>query len=465
MTSFILNGQVRIITAEPGRTVLDHLRLAERLTGTKEGCAEGDCGACTVVIGRPDGDGLKFTAVNSCIMLAADLDGCVVVTSEGLADGEDLSPAQTAMIAFHGSQCGFCTPGFVMSLFALSQNPQPENATDKAEAVLDALAGNLCRCTGYRPILAAADSLPYAPDTRTAEWRAKLDTLQGENSAPDSLAALDAMLALVPDAKLTAGTTDIGVGIAKYGLVPERMISLRDVAELKVIEETADYLLIGATATYSEVLPYLEKYFTNFAALVRRIGSVQIRNLGTMGGNLCNASPIGDSAPCLIALGAILQLRSAAGERELSIDDFFVAYRKTALRPGEYLRAIKIPYLAEGQKFFAYKLAKRFDQDISTVAGAFLLDVQEGVIRQARAGFGGMAATPIRTKEIEAAMIGKPCVDATFDAAAEKLPEIFTPISDFRATASYRLQAAAAFLQKLAAQVQNPEIPADIWAL
>jgi xanthine dehydrogenase small subunit len=463
MTSCILNGRAEQFEAPAGRTVLDHLRLTQRLTGTKEGCAEGDCGACTVAIGRREGDGLKFTAVNGCIMLAADLDGCVVLTAEGLAQGAELAPVQRAMVELHGSQCGFCTPGFVMSLFAHLQAPPAESPQAENEALLDALSGNLCRCTGYRPILAAAQALPHAPDPRIPEWRAKLDRLVPDDTAPKTLEALDALLAAAPESRLTAGTTDIGVGIAKHGRVPPQMISLRAIPALREIARTPTHLIIGASATYSEILPYLERNFESFASLIRRIGSVQIRNLGSMGGNLCNASPIGDSAPCLIALDAVLILRSATGEREVKVEDFFTAYRKTLLRTGEYLRAIKIPYLAENQKFFAYKLAKRFDQDISTVAAAFLLQIEDGVITHARAGFGGMAATPLRATAIEAALIGKPCTSGTFEAAAAEIPSIFQPISDFRASAAYRLQAASGFLHRLGAQAQH--LPADIWAL
>jgi xanthine dehydrogenase small subunit len=458
MTSFVLNGQRREVQGLPGLTVLDFLRLEARLTGTKEGCAEGDCGACSVAVARQDGG---FLAVNSCIMLLSDLDGCVVVTAEGVAQDGKLGAGQAAMVALHGSQCGFCTPGFVMSLFAVEQNPLPE---DRGEFLLDAVAGNLCRCTGYRPIMAAAATLQHAPDPRIPEWRAALDGFAADETAPVNLAALEAVLAATPGAKLTAGTTDIGVAVAKYGRVPTNMVSLRNVAELRVIAEQPEDLVIGATATYSEVLPYLDKHFENFAKLVRRIGSVQIRNVGTMGGNVCNASPIGDSAPCLIALGAILLLRSAQGEREVAVEDFFVGYRATALRAGEFLRAIRIPYLRAEQKHFAYKLAKRFDQDISTVAAAFMLEVRDGIICDARVGFGGVAATPLRAREIEAALAGKVVEDASFAAAAEVAARIFAPISDFRAGANYRLQGAAGFLHRLGAQAQG-DAAAEIWAL
>ncbi len=280
MTQFILNGQVRNIAAEPGRTVLEHLRLHEHLTATKEGCAEGDCGACTVAIGRRAGDGLKFSAVNSCIMPATALDGCVVITAEGLEDSQTLSPVQQALVASHASQCGFCTPGFTMSLFALTQ----DEGGISEKAVLDALAGNLCRCTGYRPILAAAASLHQEPDPRIPAWRAALDELPRASTAPQSLEALATALAANPEARLIAGGTDIGVGIAKFGQVPGDMISVREVPELKKITEEHGGLTIGAAATYSEILPYLDRHFPNFSALIRRIGAAQIRNLGTMGG-------------------------------------------------------------------------------------------------------------------------------------------------------------------------------------
>lgn len=464
MTRFLLNGESRVLAdAAPGRTVLDYLRLEERLTGTKEGCAEGDCGACTVAIGRKAAAGLRFEAVNACIMMASDLHGCALLTVEGLAVEGALAPAQTAMVECHGSQCGFCTPGFVMSLFAFGQNPQPANPAARREAILDALAGNLCRCTGYRPIVAAAEMLGHAPDARVPEWRAALDALAVEEDLPRDLAALDALLAARPGVRLVCGATDIGVPIAKHGRVPAGMVPVRQVAGLDAIEERDGELFVGASASYSVVLPYLARHFPAFAALVRRIGSLQIRNLGSMGGNVCNASPIGDSAPCLIALGAVLVIRSAAGEREMAVEDFFEDYRRTALRPGEYLRAIRMPYPGGGERFAAYKLAKRFDQDISAVAAAFKLRVVDGVIVAARAGFGGMAATPVRAAAVEAALVGKDCAAATFAAAAEVAAGCFAPLSDFRASAAHRREIAAGFVRRLGAE-QAGEV-ADVWAL
>jgi xanthine dehydrogenase small subunit len=465
MTSFLLNGTLRHINAEPGRTVLDHLRLHERFTGTKEGCAEGDCGACTIAIGRVNGDTLKFTSANACIMLASELDGCAVVTAEGLALDGTLAPVQSALVQAHASQCGFCTPGFVMSLYAYAQNPVPETEAEKTAAIFDNIAGNLCRCTGYRPIIDAAATLHHHPDPRTATWRALLGTLTPDSTAPATLEELDSAFAATPTAKLIAGTTDLGVAIAKHGTVPAAMISLRRIAELKTITETETSLIIGATATYSEILPYLEIHFPAFATLVRRIGAVQIRNLGTMGGNICTASPIGDCAPCLLALDATLHLRSSAGQRKIKIDEFFLAYRQTAMREAEYLIAIEIPYLEASDKFFTNKISKRFEEDISTVAAAFKITIADNNITFIRTGFGGMAATPARAKRAEAALINQPLSPATFAKAAEKLSQDFTPLSDFRATAAYRSRVAAGLIRRLGAQLIDPETPVEIFAL
>jgi xanthine dehydrogenase small subunit len=465
MTSFLLNGTPRSITPEPGRTVLDHLRLHERLTGTKEGCAEGDCGACTIAIGRPCDGTLKFSAANSCIMLTSELDGCAVVTAEGLAEHGALAPVQSALVDAHASQCGFCTPGFVMSLYAYAQNPISETEAAKTAAIFDNLAGNLCRCTGYRPIIEAAQSLHHHPDPRTESWAAKLATLPPDTTAPANLAQLDAAFAASPTAKLIAGTTDLGVAIAKHGTVPAAMISLRRIAELKTITETKTSLIIGATATYTEILPYLECHFTAFATLVRRIGAVQIRNLGTMGGNICTASPIGDSAPCLLALDATLHLRSGKGQRKIKIDEFFLAYRQTAMQPGEYLTAIEIPFLKGEEKFFANKISKRFEEDISTVAAAFKLTITNNFITEIRCGFGGMAATPARAKHTEAALINQPLTETTFTKAAARITQDFTPLSDFRATAAYRSQTAAGLVRRLGAQLIAPETPVEVFAL
>jgi xanthine dehydrogenase small subunit len=460
MTHFLLNGTPTSLgNAEPGRTVLEHLRLTERLTATKEGCAEGDCGACTVVLARPQGDTLKFEAVNACIMLARELQGCAVITAEGLADGATPNSVQTAIVESHASQCGFCTPGFVMSLYAYAQSPAPI-PEKRMEAIQDALAGNLCRCTGYRPIIDAALALPHIADPRIPTWHAALAALPSEpiELQPKTFTELQTSLATHPTARLLAGGTDLGVGIAKYGNIPETLISLANVEGLDNIEETPASLQIGATATYTEILPYLEQIFPAFAAMVRRLGSVQIRNLGTMGGNICNASPIGDSAPCLLALGATINLHGPSGPRTLPLEDFFLAYRKTALGIGEFLTSIEIPYLNPGQKFRTYKLAKRYDQDISTLSAAFVATREAGGFTAIRAAFGGMAATPKRANHLEAALL------AGTDLATA-LAKDFQPLTDFRATATYRARAAENLVQKFLAEFAEPPQQTDLWSL
>jgi xanthine dehydrogenase small subunit len=460
MTHFLLNGMPKALgNAEPGHTVLEHLRLTERLTATKEGCAEGDCGACTVVLARPQGETLKFEAVNACIMLARELQGCAVLTAEGLTDSGVPNAVQNALVENHASQCGFCTPGFVMSLYAYAQSPAPEPA-DRLEKIQDALAGNLCRCTGYRPIIDAALSLTHTPDPRIPTWRAALDALQSEKTLlqPTNFAELTEVLANHPTARLLAGGTDLGVGIAKYGHIPETLISLAHVEGMDKIEVLEDGLRIGATATYTEILPYLEQHFPAFAAMVRRLGSVQIRNLGTMGGNICNASPIGDSAPCLLALSATVNLHGPAGPRTLPLEDFFLAYRKTALAPGEFLKSIEIPYLRGAQKFRTYKLAKRYDQDISTLSAAFAATYENNRLTQIRAAFGGMAATPKRAHHLEAALL------AGTDGQAA-LAQDFQPLTDFRATATYRTSAAHNLVQKFLAETSDIPQHADLWSL
>jgi xanthine dehydrogenase small subunit len=461
MTKFLLNGTPRDIAApEPGRTVLEHLRLHERLTGTKEGCAEGDCGACTVVLGRRHGDGLAFEAVNACIMLASELEGCALVTAEGIAAPGAAHPVQTALVDSHASQCGFCTPGFAMSLYAYAQTPPPTDQIAKREKIYDALAGNLCRCTGYRPIMDAALSLPHLPDPREAAWRAALDAqaTKPDVLAPATMADLAQSLAAHPGAKLLAGGTDLGVGIAKYGNVPPVMISLSRVAGLADIEAGPHRLIIGAMATYTQILPYLEQHFPPFAAIIRRLGSVQIRNLGTMGGNICNASPIGDSAPCLLALDALVHIRTADGTRQMKLRDFFLAYRKTALQPGEFLQSIEIPFMAPLEKMFTYKLAKRYDQDISTVAAAFVASWRDEKLGHIRAAFGGMAATPKRATALETALL-----EGAEPAAA--LARDFQPLSDFRATAAYRMTAAQNLVQKFLLESSDTAQHADVWSL
>jgi xanthine dehydrogenase small subunit len=453
---FLLNGEPRTEgSVPPSMTVLDWLRTVARLTGTKEGCAEGDCGACTIVLGRPANGALRYEAVNSCLMLLPQLDGCAVLTVEGLARGDTLHPVQQALIDMDATQCGFCTPGFVMAMFAFQQGGEP--ATDAN--IHEALAGNLCRCTGYRSIVDACKRLAPMVKVDGAETEAQqalrelspsIEFCHGSQVflAPRSFAELFAATEKYPDALLLAGGTDLGLRASKDREAFPVVISTMGVAELQRIAVDVDALEIGAAATYSAALPYLDRQFPAFAALVRRIGSRQIRNLGTFAGNLATASPIGDTLPCLMALGASVTLVSRAGRRTLSVENFITGYRKTALEPGEVIGSVRIPLLS-GRQFHAYKISKRFDQDISTVVAAFSLSLDNGVVRDLRAAFGGMAPRPMRAAQLEKTLTGRAWTQESLADVDALISRDFNPISDHRGGAAYRLRAAAGLVRRL----------------
>ena len=416
---FLLNGERVCVPAKDARrTVLTWLREERRLTGTKEGCAEGDCGACTAVLdGRP---------VNTCILLAGTLDGKSLTTVEGLGGRH---PAQRAMVECHGSQCGFCTPGFVMALYAHYQDPRGE--------LVDALAGNLCRCTGYAPILAAGKRMLEYPQVEAARPAALPSdgVSTPEFSAPRTFAELDQ--ALQAGGRVLAGGTDLGLEVTKALKDLGRVVYLGNVAELKQISESTTAMTFGGAVTLAEAQPYLARLHADIGELVRRFGGPQVRACATLAGNIANGSPIGDSMPFLLALDA-----TVVAEREIPLASFYQGYRKTALRPGEVIRGIRVPKLAPGARFAVYKISKRFDQDISAVCAAF--HVAGGV---ARFAFGGMAATPARALRAEAAFA------RGVDAACEALAQDFQPLSDHRASAWYRLTVAQNLLRKFAAGV------------
>jgi xanthine dehydrogenase small subunit len=391
-------------------------------------------------------------------MMLPQVDNCAVLTVEGLAAADGaLHPVQQAMVDADATQCGFCTPGFVMAMFAFHHGGEPADDT----LIHDALAGNLCRCTGYRSIVEACRRIAHGPADRfvgevpaTANALAALppctDYRVGAQTfmMPRSLDALFAAMAQTPDGLLLGGGTDLGLRVSKDREPLPAVISTQAVAELRRIADRDDALELGGAVTYTEALPYLDKYFPSFGALVRRIGSRQIRNLGTIAGNLATASPIGDSIPCLLALDATVTLASRTGERVLPVDSFITGYRKTALAPGEVIAAIRIPFLAAGRDFSVYKLSKRFDQDISTVIGAFRLQRQGGRVGELRAAFGGMAARSMRAASLEAAVTGRPWTPAWLADIDVLLARDFTPIGDHRGGAAYRLRAAAGLLRR-----------------
>jgi xanthine dehydrogenase small subunit len=460
----------------PRATLLDWLREDIGAKGTKEGCGEGDCGACTVVLSRRGADGAPtYEPVNACILLLGQVDGAEVLTVEDLAEGARLHPVQQAMVDFHASQCGFCTPGIVMSLFALYH--QREAAT--YAGACDALAGNLCRCTGYRPILDAAlatcDGLPADRFAAVTEERAAAlaaladgrDLFVGDDNAffaaPASEASLGQLYARRPRAVLIAGATDVGLWITKRMLDLKQIVWLGRVAGLDAIEEGADALRIGACATLVNAAPHLAALHPDLGELMRRFGSRQVRESGTVGGNLANGSPIGDLAPALIALGAKLELRRGDVSRVLPLEDFFLGYGKQDRAEGEYVRAVTAPRLRAGEAFRAFKVSKRFDEDISAVMGAFRFTLQGRRVAGARVAFGGMAATPKRGAETEAALTGVSLDDpASWAKARAALAEDFAPISDMRASSAYRSEVAANLLKKALIEVAGSAAPTRI---
>lgn len=467
---FLLGDQERQLdNFDPTMTVLTYLRLEERLAGTKEGCAEGDCGACTVVVGELDEGALRYRAVNACIQFLPTLDGKQVLTVEHLkaADG-GLHPVQRAMTERHASQCGFCTPGFVMSMFAL----QAEGLPIDRGRIDDALAGNLCRCTGYGPIIDAARHMGAAPvndggpldGAAIARRLAALAddatiVLEGAGSryyAPHSLEALADLLMAHPEACLVAGATDVGLWVTKQHRRLDPVIYLGAIPALRRVSVTDGVLEIGAAVTYEDALGAIAEQSSDFAEIVRRIGSRQIRNVGTIGGNIANGSPIGDTPPPLIALGATVVLRRGDAVRELPLEDYFIAYGRQDRRPGEFVQAVRVPLTATGS-LRCYKISKRFDQDITAVLGAFNVDIRGGEVRSARICYGGMAATPKRARACEAALIGQPWNEATLAAGRAALAEEFQPISDMRASAAYRLHVARNLLDKLFIETTEPE--------
>jgi xanthine dehydrogenase small subunit len=450
---FWRNGQpIEVSGFHPRTTLLDYLRLQERRVGTKEGCAEGDCGACTVALGRIRGGRVHYEPVNACILLLGQVDGAEVVTVEDLASSGELHPVQSAMVAHHGSQCGFCTPGIVMSLFTLYH--EGERPLSR-ETVNDVLAGNLCRCTGYRPIVDAAlkacesepnDSFSRAGE-RTAQGLAELadgrDVFIGNEASffasPASEASLAAVYARHPDATLVAGCTDVGLWITKGMAELEKIIWLGRVAGLDFMEETDEALAIGATVTHAEAHHSLARIDPDLGELMRRFGSVQVRASGTVGGNIANGSPIGDLAPAFIALGAELELRQGENHRTLPLENFFIAYRKQDRFPGEFVRRVTVPKPNADEAFRAYKVSKRFDEDISAVMGAFKFTLDGRRIAHVRIAYGGMAGIPKRAIETERALIGLSLDEpSSWGEALAAVARDFQPLDDHRASAAYR---------------------------
>jgi xanthine dehydrogenase small subunit len=474
MTDFLLNRQpVTLAKTDPDLTLLDYLREQAHLTGTKEGCASGDCGACTVVVGELTDDGLRYRSLNSCITFVHSLQGKQLLTVEHLEQQGLLHPVQQALVDYHGSQCGFCTPGFVMSLFALYHSDAPPNR----ESVLTALSGNLCRCTGYRPIIDAGLALLKdrhidAFSENLADIETQLRSLETavlpEETKPDQTVGfwqpgnrqeLAKARASSPGARYSAGSTDLALEKTQRFTELPALIDLTHVAELNRLTVDAEGLHIGAAVSYSDLEPALLADYPETHEWLDRLGSSPIRNRGTLGGNLANASPIGDTPPLLIALGASVTLSNGETERTLPVGELITGYRQTVLNDDEWVDTIHIPRRRPGSKLRAYKISKRFEDDISTVCAVFYLETDDnGKVTLFRAGFGGLAATPLVLPDWQDSLNGQTWASVDVNDLSQALASELSPIDDVRASARYRIQVTANLFKRFHLEMTQPTV-------
>jgi xanthine dehydrogenase small subunit len=469
MIKFLLNqSETSVDQIDPNTSVLDYLRDNLNRTGTKEGCASGDCGACTVVIAEVEENKLFYRSANACITNIGSLHGKQLITVEDLKTNNQLHAVQQAMVDCHGSQCGFCTPGFIMSMFALRKN----NTTADEHKINESLGGNLCRCTGYRPIVDAAkqlfekpqdDQFDHTEDSvikqlNTINSEQPLGSLSDSNKqffSPTSSSELANLLNHYPEAKLLAGGTDLCLEFTQFLRDAQILIYTGRVKDLATVELNDKSLVLGAAVTFSHAADQLIALYPDLKELIERLGSLQVRNQATIAGNIGNASPIGDMPPVLIALGAELVLRKGNERRTIAIEDYFIKYKVTALQTSEFIEKIIIPRPSPLSEFKVYKISKRLEDDISATCGAFSIKIDQGAVSAIKIAFGGMAEIPKRAKHCEQALLNQPWNSQSIERAMVELKKDFTPISDFRASADYRLEVSKNMLRRLYLELES----------
>ena len=470
VVEFVFQNEIyKIENPNPNETILNFVRSNLKQTGTKEGCAEGGCGACTVVLGELNKNNIFYKTINSCITFLPEINGKQLILVENLlsSDGK-LHPVQKALVKFHASQCGFCTPGFVMSIFAMFKN----NKSINSELINDSLSGNLCRCTGYRPIIDAAKSLNNSSkfdhfDKNKLKTIRLLNKIRKKNVeiihndklyfAPTTIKHLKKILKKERNAHFLSGGTDLSLEVTKKRLDLKKIISLNAIKKLNFIKFTKKEIEVGAATSLIDFENKIKKYYYDFYKILKRYGSTQIRNVGTISGNIATASPIGDTLPLLMSLDAKVNIDGIYGKKTISINNFFVGYRKTRLRKGEFIYSIKIPIL-KNNIFKAFKISKRNDDDISSVCCSFNLELKKNKIKKIRIAYGGMSNVPKRAKNIEKLLNNSNFIAETFNSAAKNLYKDFSPIDDMRATKAYRMEVGKNLLLKCFFEIKNKKL-------
>ena len=465
---FLLNNKIyKIKNPDPNKTILSYVRDDLKKTGTKEGCAEGGCGACTIVLGELNKNKIIYKAINACISFLPILNGKQLILVEDLTNDNKLHPVQEAMVKFHGSQCGFCTPGFTMSLFSMHKNFKSINN----QVIDEALSGNLCRCTGYRPIIDAAKSLNNKKDqdqfkknkNQTISLLRKIKNVDLEINnrgkkyfAPKTITNLKKILKKFPNAKILSGGTDLSLEVTKLRKELKTIISLNSIEKLNFIKKTKNSLEIGATTPLIDFQNFIKKYYEDFYDILKRYGSLQIRNVGTIAGNIATASPIGDALPLLLTLDAKIVIQGLKQTKVFSLNEFFISYRKTKLKKGEFIYSIKIP-INKKKIFKAYKISKRFDDDISSVCGSFSFLINKNIITKVAIAYGGMSEIPKRATTIEKKLINSEFSENTFSKAVNLINKDFSPLDDMRASKNYRIDVAKNLLLKAFYEIKNKQ--------